>query len=158
MASSLLLGASVLLMLTTPSLCSSGSSAASCDITGWWGPGKNGIVQTGSSVHVTAGDLGHGTVNGHKVTMYFENMGGTALIGALSPDCNALTWNNGVQWKRPCPDPPGHLAPGARECGKTCCQPGHVCDRDGCIIQPVLTKIHVVYMTHLDLGLLSHGP
>ena len=138
----------VLCLAASASAVATALPGTGCDLTGWWA-GVNAVQQTGSVVRVTAGDLGHGSISGYNVTMYFDNMGGsTPLVGALSLTCDTLTWSNAVQWKRPCPDPPGHLAPGARACGTACCEPGHVCDRGAsCIIQPVLTKIHVVYMT-----------
>ena len=83
-------------------------------------------------------------------------MHGTPLTGTLSADCRTIDFSNGAQWTLACPDPPGRLAPADRACGgnHACCATGTVCDTrtQTCGPAPELTKIHVVYMTHLDLG------
>ena len=83
-------------------------------------------------------------------------MHGTPLTGTLSADCRTIDFSNGAQWTLACPDPPGRLAPADRACGgnHACCAAGTVCDTrtQTCGPAPELTKIHVVYMTHLDLG------
>ena len=83
-------------------------------------------------------------------------MHGTPLTGTLSADCRTIDFSNGAQWTLACPDPPGKLAPADRACGgnHACCAAGTVCDTrtQTCGPAPELTKIHVVYMTHLDLG------
>jgi len=68
----------------------------------------------------------------------------------------------GAVWHLACADPPGMPGPGPRSCSGgggrvTCCAEGTVCASGGatpgqCVLPPTLKKIHVVYMTHLDLG------
>jgi hypothetical protein len=88
--------------------------------------------------------------------MFFKNMCPSCpLNGTLSADCAVLTFTNGAVWKLQCVDPPGHLSPTIRtpcSAKQTCCAVGQTCARTRCIDTPVLSKIHVVYMTHLDLG------
>ena len=40
-----------------------------CQITGWWS-GGTGIVQVGDKITIGVGDTGHGSIAGHKLTMY----------------------------------------------------------------------------------------
>jgi hypothetical protein len=153
---SLLLAMSLSLSVPTPSAAA--GVAPACQITGWWG--GNGIVQTGDKIEIDVGDKGKGTIAGHLLTMYFDNMGGAPLKGTLSPDCKTITYTTGVVWTCPCPDPPGKLAAADRACGAfntnhtSCCAAGLACDArtQKCVVPPTLSKIHVVYMTHLDLG------
>ena len=77
------------------------------------------------------------------------------LNATVSSDCKTLTFTNGAVWHQGCPDPPGHLSPSPRApCGedRRCCAEGKVCARTKCVDAPSFSKVHVVYMTHLDLG------
>jgi hypothetical protein len=161
-------------LVATTSSSTSLPPATCASLTGWWflqgkvcSPfcqhlGSQGIVQNGTTLTVENGAIGNtcgracgvgnGTVSVHSVTMDFED--GT-LTGALSADCKTLKYSDGTSWMLACADPPGHLSPSARQpCGvaKMCCAEGEICARTKCITKPVLTKIHAVFMTHLDLG------
>ena len=135
------------------------AAAPGCQITGWWS-GGTGIVQEGHTITIATGDTGHGTISGHTLEMYFDNMHGAPLKGTLSADCRTIVFDNSATWTLACPDPPGKLAPAPRSCGAfntnhtTCCAAGLACNTrtQTCETPPTLTKIHVVYMTHLDLG------
>ena len=133
-------------------------------LTGWWG--GNGILQQGSAISVVKGDVtvGPGSLDGNLATFYFKNMCGEgpsprcALNATVSADCKALRFTNGAVWHQACADPPGHLSPSPRSpCGaeQVCCPAGKVCARTKCVDRPKFSKIHIAYMTHLDLGFIN---
>lgn len=117
-------------------------------------------MQEGDSITVVKGDTGRGTIAGHTLTMFFDNMHGAPLTGTLSTNCRTIEYSNAAVWTLACPDPPGKLSSAPRACGvfntnhTSCCATGLACDArtQTCHAPPTLTKIHVVYMTHLDLG------
>ena len=145
----------LLLMLPLAAAAEAAAPPACTTLTGWWG--GDGILQQGSAISVVKGDVtsAPGTLDGNIATFYFKNMYPTPLNATVSSDCRTLNFSNGAVWHQGCPDPPGHLSPSPRApCGEDqrCCVEGKVCARTKCVDAPSFSKVHVVYMTHLDLG------
>eukprot|EP00756_Hemistasia_phaeocysticola_P051674 Hpha_TRINITY_DN26846_c0_g1::TRINITY_DN26846_c0_g1_i1::g.17388::m.17388 len=141
---------------------------ACSNLTGYWydpNGAEQQLTQKGSEVVISAGLLGTGNVSGLAFT--FLPKGGNpatqVLQGTFNAMCNELNWTGGRGvWRSPCSV--GSLAQPPPKCGGTssypalCCNtPQYSCIRGKagqpqCAATPNIETIHVVYMTHLDLG------
>ena len=92
---------------------------ACTNLTGAWQPDPVQVTQSADGATVTTSaywGTGAGNVSGSTLTAAFSNeaAGAPPLVGALSADCNAITWSNAAQWwrgARPPPPPPPIASP-----------------------------------------------